>query len=559
MWCSKCASCGYCSHIENCPPHQWQRSDSHSRCTACKDIPDRWCNKCEACGLCEGQETRVSDGQCRHTWVRHNQNKKIRRCLDCNRRIDVWCATCKECGFCAGIAKDIDDPDFKLLQKIEHFRKQAKMLRENEHKIKPERKKEEEEEEEIREERSVRIFVKRKSKAKVMTIHQWSETYVWHEFCDAVIKLFPELTSNSWDLRFYRVLEDESLPSPKITKLVQFEPDDVVKVYVLGEDAEVGERLKIYEAHKKNGNENEKTQKSEKKEEKEEQEETEELEEDEPKEIKVPDWLPDEAKGRWIAMQLAKREQREKERKIRTQTYECSICCCDATAAEMYIIDKCFHRFCRDCMEGYLTSKIRSKDFSEAYETTTATKAKGYIDIKRIKVVGILCPERGCETILEYQEVKHLLDERTFTQYDTFLRDREIDKDKNMMWCRTPGCGNAMVLNKAMYPMYICYKCLGSWCLACDIPWHGDLTCKQWKDFLALEKHKKDYDVKDFVMFQRWLKNHAQECPNCKSAIEKNGGCNHMTCANCGHEFCWLCLARYTHSHFSDTKCDQFS
>jgi hypothetical protein len=30
-------------------------------------------------------------------------------------------------------------------------------------------------------------------------------------------------------------------------------------------------------------------------------------------------------------------------------------------------------------------------------------------------------------------------------------------------------------------------------------------------------------------------------CPKCASPIEKNGGCLHMTCRSCGHEFCWCC------------------
>lgn len=36
------------------------------------------------------------------------------------------------------------------------------------------------------------------------------------------------------------------------------------------------------------------------------------------------------------------------------------------------------------------------------------------------------------------------------------------------------------------------------------------------------------------------LKN-TKPCPNCGIKTEKNGGCNHMTCARCGKHWCWIC------------------
>ena len=47
----------------------------------------------------------------------------------------------------------------------------------------------------------------------------------------------------------------------------------------------------------------------------------------------------------------------------------------------------------------------------------------------------------------------------------------------------------------------------------------------------------------------QWLDKNSKECPNCKNRIEKNGGCDHMTCkasaGGCGHEFWWTCLCPY--------------
>ena len=36
----------------------------------------------------------------------------------------------------------------------------------------------------------------------------------------------------------------------------------------------------------------------------------------------------------------------------------------------------------------------------------------------------------------------------------------------------------------------------------------------------------------------------AQRCSRCKYWVEKNDGCNHMTC-RCGYEFCYICGDKY--------------
>lgn len=49
-----------------------------------------------------------------------------------------------------------------------------------------------------------------------------------------------------------------------------------------------------------------------------------------------------------------------------------------------------------------------------------------------------------------------------------------------------------------------------------------------------------------------WITGNTKQCPKCSWPIEKNQGCNHMTCIRCRHEFCWLCRGPWS-EHGSST------
>ena len=50
----------------------------------------------------------------------------------------------------------------------------------------------------------------------------------------------------------------------------------------------------------------------------------------------------------------------------------------------------------------------------------------------------------------------------------------------------------------------------------------------------------------------QWILAKTKQCPKCKVAIEKNQGCNHMSCTKCNHQFCWLCKQEWA-THGSAT------
>lgn len=54
------------------------------------------------------------------------------------------------------------------------------------------------------------------------------------------------------------------------------------------------------------------------------------------------------------------------------------------------------------------------------------------------------------------------------------------------------------------------------------------------------------------LIFEDFLGDDIKPCPRCQVLIVKidDGSCNHMVCAVCGSEFCWLCKKEITDLHY---------
>jgi IBR domain, a half RING-finger domain len=127
-------------------------------------------------------------------------------------------------------------------------------------------------------------------------------------------------------------------------------------------------------------------------------------------------------------------------------------------------------------------------------------------------------------------------------------------------YCQQPSCGAGQIHDdQHEQPIITCIGCGNKTCFTHQTQWHEGRTCTQYDAELkaASMEHAQANQASDAAIASM-----TKPCPRCHRPIEKNGGCQHMTCmlssrracsnvrkANvalgimCKQEFCWDCSA----------------
>lgn len=196
---------------------------------------------------------------------------------------------------------------------------------------------------------------------------------------------------------------------------------------------------------------------------------------------------------------------------------DCPICL-ENKSSDLLIEASCSHKFCKSCLFEYFKTNIMS---SNLHMKCPSQNCPQKFSINEVETISNLC-SKDADILLK--------------NYHKFLKYEEINKDPFMRWCTNPDC-DTYIKGSPDNPKIICPKCNTMMCFNCLSKWHEGATCDS-----ALELEYKKYTQNVQVKY----------CPKCKSKIEKNGGCNHMTCIRCKFEFCWICGCKYEgSSHFA--------
>lgn len=192
-------------------------------------------------------------------------------------------------------------------------------------------------------------------------------------------------------------------------------------------------------------------------------------------------------------------------------TTMCEICMEDVAGTEVSRMD-CAHCFCNDCWTEHFIVKINEGQS------------------RRIR-----CMAHKCNAICDEAIVRNLVRRRRpdlAEKFERFLLESYIEDNKMVKWCPSaPHCGNAIRVEDDEFCEVEC-SCGLQFCFSCLAEAHSPCSCLMWELWI-----KKCRDESETV---NWITVHTKPCPKCHKPVEKNGGCNLVSCI-CGQAFCWLC------------------
>lgn len=202
-------------------------------------------------------------------------------------------------------------------------------------------------------------------------------------------------------------------------------------------------------------------------------------------------------------------------------TFECKVCLDEHSEEDVAEVDGCWHRMCRDCMRGHVTSQLDARVYPIMCPICTADKdldCPSALTNDLVEQLGL--SEEEYAKFIDLEMSTFSISLTCFACNNSFLVDRDEFSQEKLITCPLPNCHKI-------------------WCK----------TCNQVLDDPKAE-HTCDgsAELKRLVEEKKW-----KFCPGCNTPAEKISGCNHMTCLSpgCNVHFCYFCGATVCRSNIA--------
>lgn len=200
----------------------------------------------------------------------------------------------------------------------------------------------------------------------------------------------------------------------------------------------------------------------------------------------------------------------------------CSICYDDMS--EPCVLE-CGHYFCLSCLEQFIKVSMDSGNINT-----------------------MACPDLSCGKTLTDFDIRCILPTTDYSRFSNISNTSYTKRRKDEVWCPRLDCsGCAKNIDGEQW--LCCTTCNNKFCSKCRNAAHEGKTCSKAKkerkkssSVVHDTKHSKS-TKKQEKSTKKWASKNTKLCPRCGEVIQKNGGCHHVNCTTCGHQFCWLCMA----------------
>ncbi|ETO18077.1 ariadne-like ubiquitin ligase [Reticulomyxa filosa] len=259
-----------------------------------------------------------------------------------------------------------------------------------------------------------------------------------------------------------------------------------------------------------------------------------------------------------------------KEPKLKSGSIECQVCMEDVDIKNVFNLE-CGHQVMQILLFFFFFKIIILKIVVVRKQMKTTCKPcwVDYLkDAARSKeCVSLPCPAYKCNVVIREEHWQRFLAEKfpaIWERYKKFCRENFVEVlnlfyffflkkqkkqcSKDYAFCPGKSCDMTYSSSAGVAKEVDCKKCGFSFCWACKQESHFPASCE-----VARKWNTKNSDEAENL---QWILAKTKKCPKCNVPIEKNQGCNHMTCnksvGGCGHEFCWLCKGDWK-EHGSNT------
>lgn len=192
------------------------------------------------------------------------------------------------------------------------------------------------------------------------------------------------------------------------------------------------------------------------------------------------------------------------------ERHDCPIC---LENKECYRLS-CGHHYCQHCLYASIENALRTRDDNQ-----------------------LKCADASCRHEFTQADYTAIINAGTASAEEKarlcdavgkLVAERAAERKPGFHHCPTPNCQHYFNNASNERAEHTCPDCHQTYCADCLVHHDPHVACGQ-----AEEND-----------FQQWMAAHAKICPRCHEAIEKNDGCNHITCP-CGYHFCWECLGAW--------------